>query len=102
MNISISFFITLFIILAAVSSIFTEAIKKFCINRGGEAKPNIIAFLCALVIGGGGTVAAFTIYEMAFTLNSIIFAIVMVFFIWIGSMIGYDKVKQTIEQFKKI
>lgn len=91
-------FIILFIGLCAISTLLTEAIKKFFSNSGKEASANIIALIDAVIVGVGGTSAAYVILGIAFDATSIIALVCMSIGIWIGSMIGYDKVIQTIKQ----
>lgn len=94
--------ITLFIILAticcAASSLLTEGIKKWFQNTGKKYSANLIALIDALVVGCGGTAIAYVLLGVAFTLPNILFLILMTAVVWLGSMIGYDKVMQLITQ----
>lgn len=81
---------------ASVTSLLTEALKKVFEN----VPSNIIALASALVVGLGGTSAIYVILEISFDIKNIACIILMAFCIWIGSMVGYDKVIQTIEQLK--
>lgn len=89
-------FIILFIILSTVSSLLTEAIKKGCQN----VSSNLLAIISALVVGGGGSVAAYIWLSIPFTSSSIVAIVAMIFCIAVGSMVGYDKVIQTLNQIK--
>lgn len=94
--------ITLFIILAticcAVSGLLTEGIKAWFKNAGKEYSANLIALIDALVVGCGGTAIAYVLLGIAFTLPNILCLVLMVGTIWLGSMVGYDKVMQLITQ----
>ena len=94
--------ITLFIVLAticcAVSGLLTEGIKAWFKNAGKEYSANLIALIDALVVGCGGTAIAYVLLGIAFTLPNILCLVLMVGTVWLGSMIGYDKVMQLITQ----
>lgn len=96
MNITI--FMSLFVIGALVSSLLTEALKK---TFNDDISSNIIALVDAGVVGVLGTSAAYILMGIEWNLQNIICLILMVFCIWIGSTVGYDKVLQTLEQIKK-
>ena len=98
--------ITLFIVLAticcAVSGLLTEGIKTWFKNAGKEYSANLIALIDALVVGCGGTAIAYVLLGIAFTLPNILCLVLMVGVVWLGSMIGYDKVMQLITQIASI
>lgn len=94
---TIEIFLFLFTIGSLISSLLTEAIKKMDLNMS----VNIIAFIDAMVVGFLGTIAFYLIMGIAWTPTNIVCIFLMTFCIWIGSMIGYDKVMQTIAQLKR-
>ena len=91
---TIQLFMFLFTIGSLVSSLMTEAIKK----SFEQVSTNVIALADSILIGLVGTVFAYILIGIPFTLANIVCIILMTVCIWIGSMIGYDKVKQTLEQ----
>lgn len=93
---TIQLFMFLFTIGSLVSSLITEAIKKTYMNISS----NIIALIDAIGVGVIGTVCAYTLMGITFNLSNIICIFLMAVCIWIGSMVGFDKVKQTINQIK--
>ena len=95
---SITLFITMFTVGAAASVLLTEAVKKFYANAGKECSPNIVALIDAVVIGAGGTAVVYMLMNISWTVNNIICLILMAWCVWIGSMIGYDKVVQLLKQ----
>lgn len=95
-NMNITLFLSLFTIGSLVSSLLTEALKK----TFEEMSPNIIALVDAGVVGLLGTTAAYILMGVAWTPQNIVCLVLMVFCIWVGSMVGYDKVLQTIAQIK--
>lgn len=95
---SITLFITILTIGAAVTSLLTEAIKKTYENAGKKYSANIIALINALVVGCGGTAVVYMLMHIDWTVNNIICLLLMSVAVWIGSTIGYDKVTQLIKQ----
>ena len=94
---------TLFIILAviccAVSSLLTEGIKQWFKNKSEKKySANLIALINAVIVGCGGTAIAYVLLGIPFVLPNILCLILMCNVVWLGSMIGYDKVIQLIKQ----
>lgn len=96
--ITIQIFLGLLIALSAVSTLITEAIKQWCKNDNRSYSANMIALIVAIVCGGLGTAATFILMGIPFTLVNIITIVFMIVAIWIGAMLGYDKIIQLIEQ----
>lgn len=92
-------YVNLIFIASVISSLLTQAIKKWCKNANKNYSPNLIALINAVLVGGGGTIAVF-IYNntVIFTIQNITTIICMVILTWIGSLIGFDKVRQTFQQ----
>ena len=95
---SITLFITMFTVGAAAAALLTEAVKKFYANAGKECSPNVVALVDAVVIGAGGTAVVYMLMDISWTVNNIICLMLMAGCVWIGSMIGYDKVVQLLKQ----
>lgn len=89
-------FLFIFFIGATAASLFTEALKKVF----WEMSSNLIALISSAVVGIGGTIIAYILMDIPLDSKNIVCIILMTFLIWLGSMIGYDKVIQTIEQIK--
>ena len=98
---SITLFITMFTVGAAAAALLTEAVKKFYANAGKECSPNVVALVDAVVIGAGGTAVVYMLMNIPWTVNNIICLILMTVFVWIGSMIGYDKIIQLLKQIEE-
>lgn len=94
--------ITLFIIMfsfgSGVCALFTEALKKAFANAKKELSNNLLAFINAIIVGGIGTAIAYTLMGIEWNANNIICLALMIFAVWMGSMIGFDKIKQLLEQ----
>ena len=92
---------TLFVILLGIYSTITglivQVIKQIMENKK-DLSYNIIAIIAGLVIGFGGTFAYYGINLIPITLITVIYAILLGLATALTSMLGYDKVKQTILQ----
>lgn len=93
---TIELFMFLFTIGSLASSLLTQALKKAV----KDLSSNITALISALVVGAGGTYLAYVFLEVPFDQKNILCLILMAMCVWVGSMIGYDKVLQTIAQLK--
>ena len=91
-------FIMLFTIGSLVASLLTEAIKKAFDNADKAYSANMIALLLAVLVGCCGTSAAYILLDIPFDIKSILCIAFMAIAIWIGAMIGYDKVTQLLQQ----
>ena len=95
---SIALFTILITILSSVSALLTEALKKAYDNAGKKYSSNTLALINAIVVGCGGTAIIYLLLGIAFSITNVVCLLLMGIVVWIGSMIGYDKVKQLIEQ----
>lgn len=93
---TIQLFLFLFTIGSLMSSLVTEAIKKAFTS----VSTNVIALADSVLVGLVGTICAYILMGIPFTLTNDICIVLMAVCIWIGSMVGYDKVMQTISQIK--
>ena len=99
---TITLFISVLTLGAGVTALLTEAIKKAYENAGKEYSSNIIALIDAIVVGGGGVAVTYMLMDIPWTVNNIICLVLMTIAVWIGSMIGFDKVIQLIKQLEKV
>lgn len=92
---------TMFLILLSsfsfLSSLVTEAVKGITSDRV-HLSYNIVALITALMIGGGGTGIYYQLNAIPFTVNNMIYIVLMGLSSGLVSMVGFDKVKQAIEQ----
>ena len=95
---TVTLFISILTFGSLVCSLITEAIKKSFQIAGKEVSANIIALIDAVVVGGLGTAAEYILMDIPWSVNNIICLLLMIVAVWIGAMVGYDKVIQTIEQ----
>ena len=92
---------TMFLILlssfSVLSSLVTEGIKNITTDKVNLSY-NIVALIIALIIGGGGTAVYYQLNAVPFTVNNVIYAVLMGLASGLTATVGYDKVKQAIEQ----
>lgn len=92
---------TMFLILlsgfSVISSLVTEGIKNIITDKVNLSY-NIVALVTALIIGGVGTAVYYQLNNVLFTVNNVIYAVLMGLASGLVSMVGFDKVKQAITQ----
>lgn len=94
---TVTMFLMLLSSFSVISGLVTESIKKL-VNDKVNLSWNITALVTALIIGSCGCFIYYQLSSIAFTLNNIIYAILMGLASGLVSMIGYDKVKQAVLQ----
>jgi amino acid transporter len=99
---TITLFVTLLAILAIAVSLLTEAVKKFFEGSKFTYPANLVSLILSVVVGIGGTATAYVTLNIAFTPPNILCMVSMAVAVWVGSMIGYDKVIQMVEQFRNL
>lgn len=91
-------FMILLFVLALVTSLLTEGIKKFLDRQKEAYSSNVLVFCVSIVVGGLGTAIFYRWNNYAWTSLNIIVIFLMTVANWLVAMLGYDKVKQTIVQ----
>lgn len=91
---TVEMFLALLLGFSTLASLTTEAIKKLFSANG-----NVTAFIVAIVIGLIGTFIYYQLDNIDFTLNNIIYAILMGLASSLVSQLGYDKIKEAIQKF---
>ena len=90
-------FLMLLSAFSILSGLVTEVIKDIVKDRANLSF-NIVALVVSLIIGGVGTGIYYQLNSIAFTMNNVIYIILMGFASALCSMIGFDKVKQALIQ----
>lgn len=85
---------------SALSSLVMEGIKKSFLSSKNVSY-NVIALIIALIIGTSGTFIYYQLNNILIDTNNILYAILMGLASGLVSMVGYDKVKQTLDELKK-
>lgn len=97
---TITLFITILTIASTINSLVTEAVKKM-IGKSNYTSPNLIAALNSVIVGCGSTILVYLYSGIPFDLPNNICIVLMSISVWLGSMVGYDKVMQLIAQIAK-
>ena len=82
---------------SVLSGLVTEGIKKLISDKANMSY-NVIALVVALVIGGAGSAVYYQLNAIPFDVNNVIYMILMGLASGLCSMVGFDKIKQAIEQ----
>ena len=99
---TITLFMALIVVLAIAVSLLTEAVKKFFEGTKVTYSSNVVVLIVSIIVGIGGTAMAYISLGIAFTPPNIVCMVLMAVAVWVGSMLGYDKVLQMVEQIKHI
>lgn len=97
---TIETFTVLLAIFATLTSLITEGVKKTLDSFGLNYATNLVVLYVSIIVGGIGTCIFYIWNGTDVTMDNSIWVLLMVGANWLGSMIGYDKVIQTITQLK--
>lgn len=92
---------TLFTGLAIISSLnmlATEGVKKLLDEAGIKYATNLLAVIVAIIVTIGASACYIVYADIAVTGKVIVEVIAMVFMSFLCATVGFDKVKQTLEQ----
>lgn len=98
--INLEIFLTGLLIVSAFTGIVTEAIKKVLSELNVKYYANTLAGIVAAVLGAALGAGYVIITGMAFTLQTLVCIVTLVFLSWLCAMVGYDKIIQVISQVK--
>ena len=95
---TIQIFLILLTMFATLTGLLTEGVKNFLDGLKVNYASNIVVLVVSVLVGGLGTAVYYLIVGMTFSLVNIICIPLMIIANWLGSMVGYDKIKQAILQ----
>lgn len=98
---NVQIFATGLVVVSAVVGLTTEAVKKVLDEHNVKYYANTLAGIVSLVVATLAGIAYVVFTGAAFTASMIVGIVAFVFMSWLCAMVGYDKVIQTIAQFKK-
>lgn len=98
---NLELFLTSLLVCSAVTGLTTEAIKTLLTEHNKTYHANTLAGIVAVVASSALGIGYTVLTGSAFTSETVTFIISLVFMSWLCAMVGYDKVVQTISQFKK-
>lgn len=85
-------------ILSGANALLTQAVKKLMDDARKDYSSNFAALVDAVVCGFGGTMVYYVISGSRIDGTEILMAVLMTVSVWVGSMVGYDKIMQLIRQ----
>ena len=86
------------VICSVFTALFTEAVKKMFERGEKHYNSNIIAAICAALVALITVIAYAILASVAVTPQFVVLCVLLTLFSWLGAMVGYDKVIQTIKQ----
>ena len=100
--ISLHVFMLGVLITSTMTGLATEGIKKILAEYSKNYYANTLAGIVSVILSVAIGVGYMMISGISFTSQSIIYLVALVFISWLCAMVGYDKVVQTISQFKTV
>ena len=95
---TIEIFLVLLLFFSTIAGFVTEGAKKIF----NKTPSNLLAMISAIAVGVIGMVIYMILNNIEITAIAIIWSVLMGFACGGCSMVGYDKIKQFLEQFKTI
>lgn len=89
------------LIVSTLTGLTTESLKLLLADYGVQYKANALAGVVSLVLSVAVGVIYVTLMHLSWNADIIIYNVCLVFLSWLCAMVGYDKVIQSISQFKK-
>jgi len=88
------------LVTSTLTGLVTEAVKKITVEYNVNYRANTLAGLVSLVLSAAIGIGYIFVTNVGFTAQVVAYIIALIFMSWLCAMIGYDKVIQTISQFK--
>ena len=98
---SLDVFLSCLLVASTVTGFATEAIKKIMTEYNKTYRANTLAGIVAIVVSALVGVGYIVVFNAGFTSQNIVAMIGLAISSWLCAMVGYDKVIQAIQQFKK-
>ena len=87
-------------LVSVLTSLTVEGIKKILDEAGKTYKSNLLAAIVAVVLSVGANILYVLYFNIPFSVQIIVITICFAFLSWLAAMVGFDKIKQLLEQFK--
>ena len=88
------------LVISTLTSLATEALKKVLYEHKATYRSNTLVGIVSLILSSAIGVGYAAITEIPITQQAIVCLVALIFMSWLCAMLGYDKVIQTISQFK--
>ena len=95
------FLISALAIISALTTLTVEGIKKLLDEKQKTYSSNVLAVIVSLVLTIIGSALYLIYFNMVVTPQIIVIIICLVFLSFLSATVGYDKIKQLLEQLKK-
>lgn len=93
-------FLFALLVVSTLTGLVTQAIKKWLDEREKKYYANALAGYVSIGLSIAVGIAYVILVEAEINAQLMVYLISLIFLSWLGAMIGYDKVIQTISQFK--
>ena len=93
--------LTALALVSALTTLTVEGIKKILDENKVEYKSNMLAGIVAIVLSCGAVMADMLYFGKSFTVQTAVTLVCFAFLSWLCSMVGFDKIKQLLEQMGK-
>lgn len=94
------FLISVLALIAALTSLTVEGLKKILDEKGITYSSNLLAVIVSAILTVAMCVGYVLYSGIPFTIQTVIIMIALVFLSFLSATVGYDKVRQLLEQFK--
>lgn len=98
--VNIETFLLGLLLTSTMTSLVTEAVKKILAEHNKTYHANTLAGMIAIILSAAIGVGYVAITSTSFNSQIVVCFVAMIFMSWLCAMVGYDKVIQTISQFK--
>lgn len=98
--ISFETFLLGLLLTSTATGLVTEAVKKILVEYNKPYHANTLAGVISIVLSAAIGTGYVIVTNSIFTTQVVVCLIAMVFISWLCAMVGYDKVIQSISQFK--
>lgn len=95
---SSQFLLSALAIISVLTSLTVEAIKKILDEKHKEYSSNLLAVIVAAVLTLAISVGYVLYYGIPWTIQTAITMIALIFLSFLSATVGYDKIKQLLEQ----
>jgi uncharacterized protein YacL len=99
--ITVSTFIILLTAMSTLTGFAVEGAKKILDEQNQTYSTNLLACIVGVIVGILGSGAYYILTEIPFTAQNIVCMVLIGVMAALGSMVGYDKIIQLVEQFEK-
>lgn len=98
--VNIEVFLLGMLVTSTLTGLVTEAIKKILAEHNKTYHANTLAGIVSVILSAAIGIGYVTITSASFNSQVVVCIVALMFTSWLCAMVGYDKVIQTIGQFK--